>query len=77
MLMHIAWHNSVQLAATISQSINLLLLYFETHQSLRTKPVCGWSIIKEGGGAPHGGYVCHYSCYRLLGQVPSFADPPP
>ena len=64
--MHIAWHNSVHLVATISQSVNLVPLYFETHESLRTKPVCGWFIIEEGGGTAHGGYACHYSWERAI-----------
>ena len=32
--------NHVHLTATVSQSINIMPLYFETHKSLRTRPVC-------------------------------------
>ena len=61
-LTHIAGHNSVHLAATISQRNNLMPLHFETHESLWTKPVHGWSVSKEGGGAACGGYTRHYFC---------------
>ena len=77
MLTHVAEHNSFHLAATISQSINFIPLYFETYESLRTKPVCGWSIIEEGGGAACGGYAHNYSCERFVGMGAFFCRPAP
>ena len=76
MLTHIARHNSVHLAAAIRQSINLMPLHFETHKSLRTKPVHGWSVSREGGGVACGGYMRRYSCGGLVGVGVFFVDPP-
>ena len=75
MLMQVARCNHVHLAATISQSINLTPLYFETHESLGTKQVWGWSIIEESGGVAHSGYVSHYSWERFTGAGAFFCGP--
>ena len=74
---HLAFMMDGDPAQSSSQSINLMPLYFETHKSLRTKPVCSWSIIKEGGGPAHSGYACHYSCKRFFGVDAFFCRPTP
>ena len=75
--MHVAGHNCVHLVATISQSINLMLLYFETYESLRPSQCAVGPLAKSEQGQCMVTTCSVTPVEGLLGLVPSYADLPP